>query len=193
MLPTHGTAQGGTSCHPLVRDTPMQPCEPQLSSCTLPGAISCGIQEKLWCLWVQCCGCCPSVVSLSAGVSCQENAMPCALQSSMVCPAAGIHLGQENALQHQLPGSLLSPLLCHQAQSEATREFIKPGCTLETSFWPDWLPHGGTAGTPLQCRDPLCGTEHPRAHCAPPRTGGAEPRLSPLHPHPIPASSIWGH
>lgn len=95
--------------------------------------------------------------------------MPCALQSSMVCPAAGIHLGQENALQHQLSGSLPSPLLCHQAQSEATWEFIKPGCTLETSLRPHWLPCGSTAGTPLQYRDPLCGTEHPRAHWGPHR------------------------
>lgn len=54
----------GEAVTPLVRDTPVLPCEPQLSSCTLLGAISCGIQEKCWCLWDQCCGCCPSVAGL---------------------------------------------------------------------------------------------------------------------------------
>lgn len=82
--------------------------------------------------------------------------MPCALQSSMVCSAAGIHLGLENVLQHQLSGCLPSPLLRHQTQSEATWKFLKPGCSLEISLWLHWLPHGGTAGTPLQYRD------HPR-------------------------------
>lgn len=58
-----------------------------------------------------------------------------------LCPAelhglsyCWIHLGLENVLQHQLSRSVPPPLLSHQTQSEATWEFIKPGCTLETSL-----------------------------------------------------------
>lgn len=96
---------------------------------------------------------------------CHAGERPChhALQRCVVCLTAGNNLAKENALQHQPPESLPSPV-----PLSTTCELIKPGCTIQTSppLLPPthWLPCVEYVDlSPVQYGDPLHGTGHPGA------------------------------